>query len=111
MDSRQVTKIITDLASELEKNDIPVDQIVLFGSWSSGMATDESDIDIACVSPRFIGISLIERHRIAGSSVRMIINKHRIPIDLIPLTPGEYVNEESQRMTFVRQGEKISLPI
>lgn len=48
----RVTEIISNFAGELRK-DIPVDKILLFGSYAKGIAVRNSDIDVIVVSPYF----------------------------------------------------------
>lgn len=57
MDNRKVTKIVKAF-SELVRNEIPVDYIVLYGSYAKGTATENSDIDVAVIVDKIKGDSL-----------------------------------------------------
>ncbi|KAF5083110.1 nucleotidyltransferase domain-containing protein [Methanospirillum sp. J.3.6.1-F.2.7.3] len=104
-----VESLITDLSEDMKKQGINITSIILFGSQFEGTATNESDIDLAIVSPSFTGLSSLERRKKCKKSIRHIIDIYKIPVDLILLTPNEYENENSLRMSFIRQG--ISVPV
>ena len=48
MDQDKIIAIVRDFA-ELVKQNFPVKQIYLFGSYANGNANDESDIDVAVI--------------------------------------------------------------
>lgn len=50
----QIKKIVREYVREVSK-DYRVTQVILFGSYATGRATDASDIDLAIVSPDFKG--------------------------------------------------------
>jgi uncharacterized protein len=43
---------------------IRIEAVVLYGSYASGMATEDSDIDLAVISPDFEGVPLWRRQEI-----------------------------------------------
>jgi len=49
---KQIEEVIYRFAEELKK-EIPVEKILLFGSYAEGESTEESDIDVIVVSPAF----------------------------------------------------------
>lgn len=49
---KEINAIIRRFARELKK-EIPVEKILLFGSYAQGTANKDSDIDILVVSPHF----------------------------------------------------------
>ena len=49
---QEVLNIITDYINKL-KQQIPVEKVVLFGSYAKGNYTKDSDIDLAIFSPFF----------------------------------------------------------
>ncbi|HHE39153.1 MAG TPA: nucleotidyltransferase domain-containing protein [Candidatus Cloacimonetes bacterium] len=59
MDQRKVIKIVQQF-SELVKQNYPVKQIYLFGSYAKGTAKEESDIDVAVVVKK-IGEDYLEQ--------------------------------------------------
>lgn len=50
-----VVATIKKYITELEKNNYPLEKVFLYGSYAQGTQTEWSDIDIALVSPKFIG--------------------------------------------------------
>ena len=64
---------ITDFAGKLEKG-ICIEAIVLFGSYARGTAHDESDIDLAVISPDFEGLPINKRQEIIAD-----LTVHRFP--------------------------------
>ncbi len=64
---------------------IGIDKLILFGSYASGSATDDSDIDLLVVdSSDFIPSSFAEKHQLyskISDAIRDI--KQQIPVDLI----------------------------
>jgi predicted nucleotidyltransferase len=105
----EVLSIIRYFAGQLEDRGVHVTRIILFGSRSLGTAGDESDIDIAVISSDFNDKGIFERVRLIKDAVAGTIHAYHIPIDVIPLSPGEYEHESSPRMTFVREGIELSL--
>ncbi len=67
----KIKKIIKKLLIALEKNNINISEAYLFGSYSDGTNTKNSDIDIALISNEFTGILYIDIKKI-GRIVRNI---------------------------------------
>jgi predicted nucleotidyltransferase len=61
---------IRDLIDDIERNNIPINQAVLFGSYAKGLFTDTSDIDIALVSDVFEGIRFYDRKKLNSIAIR-----------------------------------------
>jgi len=57
-----IESLIQDLSEEIKKN-IKLNAIIIFGSHNEGTATNESDVDLAIVSPSFIGMSSLDRRK------------------------------------------------
>lgn len=109
MAEEAVLIIIRHFAGQLEEQGVHVTRIILFGSRSMGTAGEDSDIDIAVVSPDFNEKGIFERVRLIKDAVADTIHAYHIPMDVIPLSPGEWEHESSPRMTFVREGIELSL--
>ncbi len=74
----ELNQAIREFAVLLEKG-IRIEAIVLFGSHAKGEARDDSDIDVAVISPDFEGMTTQQRqNRISELSVRR-------PWDISPL--------------------------
>lgn len=58
-----IESLIQDLSEEIKKQNIKLNAIIIFGSHIEGTATNESDVDLAIVSPSFIGMSSLDRRK------------------------------------------------
>jgi hypothetical protein len=81
----EVIAIIKRYIGELKKNNIPVSQAFLFGSFVRGGAKPESDIDIAIISEVFTGDRFEDRRRIVP--IRRKIDSR---IEPIPFKPEDF---------------------
>ena len=68
----------------LEKQEIKILRVILFGSYAKGKANPDSDIDIAVISAQF-GQDKVEEMM----SLRKIALKVDSHIEPIPLSPGD----------------------
>jgi uncharacterized protein len=80
-------KIALKYIKELDKNNIPITEAVIFGSYARGTSRPESDIDIALVSEVFTGDRFEDRRRIIP--FRRKIDSR---IEPVPFTPEDYNN-------------------
>ena len=88
--ARKADKVITLVKryiAELEKNKIPVKKAILFGSYVKGIATAESDIDVALISDVFSGDRFKDRQRIIP--LRRKIDSR---IEPVPFTSEDFDN-------------------
>jgi len=83
-----VIEVVKKYVQELEKNNIPVENVILFGSYAKGIEKECSDIDIALVSPAFTGDRFEDRRRIVP--LRRNIDSR---IEPIPFTPEDFYND------------------
>ena len=109
MDSR-IRTLIHDFVNETKNQGIEMSTVILFGSQSDGTASDESDVDIALISSSFQNLDSLQRRKRVKPVLYRIIERYKIPIDLILLTPEEYDTESSIRMSFIRNGVTIPTP-
>ncbi|MEW6419496.1 MAG: nucleotidyltransferase domain-containing protein [Nitrospirota bacterium] len=72
---------------ELEKNQIHIQEAVIFGSYAKGIARPESDIDVALISDAFTGDRFEDRRRIVP--LRRKIDSR---IEPIPFKPEDFDN-------------------
>ena len=99
---KAVIRDIQRYISELAKNGISVQRVMLFGSWAKGSAVEESDVDIALISNSFSGDRFQDRRKIVP--FRRKINNRLEPIPFNPQsfeTGGALVDE------ILRYGEEI----
>ena len=81
----KVTSIIDQFLKELEKNNISIEQAVLFGSYAHGTFNDWSDIDLAIVSKAFEGERFQDKNKIRR--IKLSISGDLEPI---PYKPEEF---------------------
>jgi predicted nucleotidyltransferase len=93
-DNKELVFEIAKKFGEFVRKDMIVSKIILYGSYSKGTQSENSDIDIAVVSPDFSGDRIEDRFRLM---------KYRRNIDLriepMPFTPEEFDMENP----FVRE--------
>lgn len=80
-----VINLIRQYVGRLKENNIPVERVLLFGSYIKGTPREDSDIDIAVISSAFKGDRYLDRRRIVP--MRRGIDSR---IEPIPFTPGDY---------------------
>lgn len=91
-----LTKAIEEFIRLLEKG-LRIEAIVLFGSHARGNATEDSDIDLAVISPDFEDVPLARRQLMLAD-----LSVHR-PWDISPIgyPSSQYHNPEPQ--SFLRE--------
>ncbi len=51
---KEINKTVKDYADRLSKQDkLPIDKVIIFGSYAKGKTRQWSDIDVCIISPRF----------------------------------------------------------
>lgn len=81
----EISIIITRYIDNLKALGVPVEKIYLFGSQARMDADEESDLDLAIVSPLFEKMSLWDR---AGFLGKAAWNIH-YPIDVLGFAPSQ----------------------
>jgi len=81
----KIRRLINQYIQRLSENNIPVQKVLLFGSYSKGNPGGDSDIDIAVVSSAFMGDRFSDRRHIVP--LRRGIDSR---IDPIPITPEDF---------------------
>ena len=93
---------------ELISDKIKIDGIYLFGSYAGGSAHNYSDIDIAVLSPDFIGIRFYDNSKIS----RIIIhetypNLPFVDFEIHPFKTGEFTEDDPFVAEILKTGIKI----
>ena len=102
IDDRKITLGIVSRFIDMIKKDIRVDMAYLYGSYSKGRQRKDSDIDVAVVSPDFIG-DIIE------DKIRLM--KYRRTIDL-RIEPRPFLPDEfNMGNPFAREIIETGIPI
>ena len=97
-----VIRDIRRYVATLRENDIPVQRVLLFGSWARGAAGEDSDVDIALISDKFTGDRFEDRRRIVP--LRRAINNR---IEPIPFNSKTFANGGNLIDEIIRHGEEI----
>ncbi|MDL1956054.1 MAG: nucleotidyltransferase domain-containing protein [Candidatus Desulfofervidus auxilii] len=99
----KIKEIIFKCINELEKNNIPIDEVILFGSYAKGNYTEYSDIDLLIVSPIFEGDRIEDRKKI-----RKYILKISSYLEIIPCSRKEFQEKNPFIEEIIKSGLKIT---
>ena len=99
----KIKKIILKCIEELKKNNIPIDEVILFGSYAKGNYTENSDIDLLIVSPIFKGNRIEDRRKI-----RKYILKISSLLEIIPCSRKEFQEKNPFIEEILKNGIKIN---
>lgn len=101
----QVTKIIRGFILELRR-EIPIKEIILFGSYAQGNPKEYSDIDLAVISDWFKGKPKIENMQYLSR----IAAAYNSLVEALPFTEEEYrnIDKRSFLASIVKNGRNSS---
>jgi predicted nucleotidyltransferase len=102
-----IAVILDFLRSALQSHGLRVEKLVLFGSQARGTAREDSDLDVAVVSPDFAGKDIFERVDMTARADRDTIRRFVVPLDLVLLAPDEYESRSSPVASFAREGRVL----
>ncbi|MCP4628810.1 MAG: hypothetical protein GY850_35680 [bacterium] len=105
LSENQVAEIIKGFITELSQ-EIPIKEIILFGSYAQGDPQDYSDIDLAVISDWFEGKPRIESMQFLS---RMAAAYNSL-IEALPFTEEEYKNLDKRSFlaSIIRSGRNFS---
>jgi predicted nucleotidyltransferase len=92
--------IIKRFQKALESADIRVERLILFGSYATGTAREDSDIDVVVISPSFSGKTYWERIDILADAIYQVF----APIEASAFTPDEWKSEKSLITEYAKNG-------
>jgi len=98
----KVIKTIENYISLLKENNIPINNLYLYGSYAKGNFKEYSDIDIALISEIFEGKRILDRKKI-----RKITLSLSSEIEVIPFNPKDFTNENPFAKEILETGIKI----
>ncbi len=93
----EIVEDIVKYVDELRKHGIPVQRAFLFGSWVTGRAGEESDIDVALVSDAFTGDRFLDRRRIVPLRRKINTRIEPIPFHQQSFDAGGHLVDEIKR--------------
>jgi predicted nucleotidyltransferase len=82
----EVKKLARDYSAELERHDISISKIILYGSYAKGQPKPYSDIDLVVVSADLARFSPLRRQEILAELTMNI----DAPLEVIGYTPAEF---------------------
>ena len=98
----KVRETINKYLQALSRNNIPIKEAILFGSYATGNYQEWSDIDIALVSDIFEGDRIDDKDKI-----RAITLSVSSEIEVIPFTPDDF----NKQNPFVKQILKTGIKL
>ena len=100
----RIRAIINQYLDSLNRNNIPIEQAILYGSYANGSYHKHSDIDIALVSKSFGGVRFLDRNKIMKLTLE--ISKD---IDPMPFSPKKFTIDDPFVKEILDTGVKLSL--
>ena len=80
-----IIEMVKQYAGLIQKENIRIDKLYLFGSYARGVATDESDIDVVIISKDFKGDRFDDRRKLVP--LRRKLDRR---IEPIPYRPEDF---------------------
>src|SRR4030066_947378 len=99
-----IIKLVKKYIQELQKNGITIQEAIIFGSYAKGIPKEESDLDVALVSPAFSGDRFEDRRKIVPLR-RKIDNR----IEPIPFRPDDFSKGGNLVDEIKKTGRKITV--
>lgn len=103
MDKKSVLVILNEFRAALERANITVDKLVLFGSYANGNYHEDSDIDVAVVSRDFRDKTYWEKIDVLSDAIYQVFQ----PIEALAFTPEEWDQGDKIVLEFARKGEIV----
>jgi len=100
----KINKTINNYLRLLKKNNIPVKEAVLFGSYATGKSQKWSDIDIALVSNIFDGNRISDKDKIRALTLSVSSE-----LEVIPFAPKDFTSDNPFAKEIMSTGIKIIL--
>jgi predicted nucleotidyltransferase len=98
----KVKNIVDSFLQELNRNNIPIKEAILFGSYASGSNKEWSDIDIAIVSEVFKGDRIDDKDKI-----RKITLSISSEIEIMPFSPSDFNSQNPFVKEILKTGIKL----
>jgi predicted nucleotidyltransferase len=89
----EIKNIVRDFVNRLEK-EIPVEKVIVFGSYAYGKPNRASDLDLAVVSPGFKRMPHIKRIMLLSAISRYVKTPRLIDIDPLGFTEEDIRNSD-----------------
>lgn len=103
MDKGTVLNTVANFKKALELKSVRIKKIILFGSFASGAAKEESDIDLIVISDDFKNKTYWERIDLLSEAIYQVMK----PIEAVAMTTEEWERGDSMIVDFARKGEVV----
>ena len=97
-----VTETIAEYIRALKKNNINVNQAILFGSYAKGNYSEWSDIDLAVVSEAFEGSWIKDRKKIRAITLSISSD-----IQVLPYRPEDFKSDDPFVKEIIETGIRL----
>ena len=97
-----VAEIIAEYIRALKKNNINVNQAILFGSYAKGNYSEWSDIDLAVVSEAFEGSWIKDRKKIRAITLSISSD-----IQVLPYRPEDFKSDDPFVKEIIETGIRL----
>ena len=98
----KIKNTINSYLQALHKNNIPIKEAILFGSYAKGNPQEWSDIDIALVSDVFIGNRIDDKDKI-----RKITLSISSELEVIPFSPNDFNEHNPLVKEIIKTGIRL----
>lgn len=103
MDKESALKTIRRFKDIIERKNVKVSKIILFGSYARGNYRDDSDIDVIVISDDFAPMDYWERIDFLSETIYELFE----PIEATSFTTKEWEASDSFLVDYAREGEVI----
>lgn len=86
----EIRKIVKEYKGELERHNIRITKIILYGSYAKGHPKSYSDIDLIIISPDLARFPSLRRQELLAQLTMNI----DAPLEVIGYTPKEFKNAD-----------------
>lgn len=101
----EIVEMIEKFIKLVEEDNIQIEKVILFGSYAKGNYTEDSDIDLAIISPDFKESEHIKNM----SRLLLTASKLRADIQTIPYSVEEYNNPEGFIEEIINTGIELKI--
>ena len=99
----KINNTIKNYLKALNKNNIPIQEAILFGSYAKGNYQKWSDIDIALVSDIFVGDRIDDKDKIR--SITLSVSSE---IEVMPFAPKDFNLQNPFVEEILKTGVKLA---
>ena len=95
MVEREYQRIKEIIRNNFRSKKLSLDKVILFGSYSKGEETSESDIDLLILSKDFRKKTIFEKAEIMGDLDWELVSNTKKPFDILYYSDEEWENDQS----------------